>query len=195
MLEPKSDPFEWFDAWLEEAKAKGMADPNAMALSTVGADGMPSSRMVLLKERTPQGFIFYTNFESRKGGELGHGMACLLFYWRELSRQIRIEGTLVRVADEDSDLYFSTRPRLSQIGAWASMQSRPLESREHLLARVEELEAKFEGSEVPRPPHWGGTLLIPSRMEFWQAGEFRLHDRFEYLHQAEGWSPPRRLYP
>jgi len=189
------DPFEWFDVWLNEAEKDGMVDPNAMCLSTVGSGGMPSSRMVLLKERTERGFVFYTNLQSRKGKELQHGKAALLFYWREFGRQIRIEGELEPVAESAADAYFESRPRLSQIGAWASLQSQPLESREALEVRIAELEAKYDSLEVPRPPHWSGTEVIARRIEFWQAGEFRLHDRFEFLLDGPTWKPASRLFP
>ena len=144
--------------------------------------------MVLLKERTPDGFVFYTNLESHKGRELrDHPKACLLFYWREFNRQIRVEGQVFQVDDAAADAYFSTRPRGSQIGAWASSQSRPLASRQTLLDRTKELEAKYDGVDVPRPPHWSGFKVVPTRLEFWQAGEFRLHDRFTFEPSGKEW--------
>ncbi len=189
------DPMAWFDRWMKDAEATKMVDPNAMCLSTVGADGMPSSRMVLLKERSSQGFVFYTNLQSRKGRELTHGKAALLFYWRELGRQIRIEGRLEPVLDEIADQYFASRPRGSQVGAWASLQSQPLESKEILSARIMEVEELYGENPIPRPPHWSGTEVIAERIEFWQAGEFRLHDRFEFSAESGRWNPPKRLFP
>lgn len=196
MKEPLThDPMVWFDAWMREAENTGMVDPNAMCLSTVGTSGMPSSRMVLLKERTSRGFVFYTNLQSRKGRELAHGKAALLFYWRELGRQIRIEGRLEPVSEAVADDYFASRPRGSQVGAWASLQSEPLESKEILSARLMEVEALHGENPIPRPAHWSGTEVIAERIEFWQAGEFRLHDRFEFSLRSGQWNPPVRLFP
>ncbi len=188
------DPFEWFDAWYDEAKAAGMTDPNAMTLATVGADGMPSARVVLLKEHdAEQGFVFYTNLESQKGTELrAHPKVSLSFFWRDMGRQIRIEGKASQVPDEQADAYYASRPRLSRIGAWASSQSRPLESRQTLADRVAELEAQYpEGADIPRPPHWSGVAVVPTRIEFWQAGDFRLHDRFTFQRSGDGWTITR----
>lgn len=186
------DPMEWFDQWLHEARATGMVDPNAMCLGTVGEDGMPSSRMVLLKERDEGGFVFYTNLGSQKGQQLvGHPKASLNFFWRELGRQVRVEGTVEMVTNQAADAYFATRPRGSQIGAWASHQSKPLESREELLARTETFEQKFLGQDVPRPGHWSGFRVVPTRIEIWQAGEFRLHDRFVFTRHEGAWTIQR----
>lgn len=187
-----SDPFIWFDAWLAEASATKMVDPNAMCLSTVGDDGMPSSRMVLLKDRDPNGFVFYTNVESQKGRELlKHGKACLNFFWRDQGRQIRIQGLAERVDDAAADAYFASRHRGSQIGAWASAQSRPLASREEMILRTNRLEEEYEGRTVPRPSHWSGFRLVPCAIEFWQAGEFRLHDRFVFTKNEDAWKVSR----
>jgi pyridoxamine 5'-phosphate oxidase len=151
--------------------------------------------MVLLKERTSRGFVFYTNLQSRKGRELAHGKAARLFYWRELGRQIRIEGRLEPVSEAVADDYFASRPRGSQVGAWASLQSEPLESKEILSARLMEVEALHGENPIPRPAHWSGTEVIAERIEFWQAGEFRLHDRFEFSLRSGQWNPPVRLFP
>lgn len=187
-----SDPFVWFDAWLDEASATKIVDPNAMCLSTVAADGMPSSRQVLLKERDATGFVFYTNLESQKGRELlAHGKACLNFFWRELDRQIRIQGVAELVPAATSDAYFATRARGSQVGAWASEQSRPLASRKEMIMRTNRIEAEYVGRDVPRPPHWSGFRLVPSKIEFWQAGEFRLHDRFVFEKEEDVWKASR----
>ena len=181
-LVPYDDPFAWFDAWLKEAEARVPIDPNAVTLATVSAQGQPSARVVLLKQWDERGFVVYTNLTSRKGQEaLGQGLASLSFFWRELGRQIRVEGPVERVEDDQADAYFATRPRLSQIGAWASQQSQPLQSRQELLDRVAALEALYQDKPVPRPPHWSGLRVVPRRIEFWDAGDFRLHDRFEFL--------------
>lgn len=175
------DPFDWFDAWFKQAQATIPVDPNAVTLATVSAQGQPSARIVLLKEWDRDGFVIYTNLKSRKGQEaLGAGLASLSFYWPALEQQVRIEGPIAQVSDARADAYFATRPRTSQLGAWASHQSQPLASREALLERVAALEAQYEGLPVPRPPHWSGLCLSPTRMEFWHAGEFRLHDRFVF---------------
>lgn len=187
-----TDPFEWFDAWLEAARQTGMVDPNAMCLATVRDDGMPSSRMVLLKERDARGFVFYTNLTSAKGQQLAaHPKAALCFFWRELGRQIRIEGEVEQVDNATADAYFAVRPRGSQVGAWASHQSEPLASRAELIARTEAVEAQYADTEVPRPAHWSGFRVVPTRVEFWQAGEFRLHDRFVFEPGARGWEATR----
>lgn len=175
------DPFKWFDDWFTEVTSTEMEDPNAMCLSTVDEAGFPSSRTVLLKAYDREGFVFYTNLESQKGREvLATEVAALCFFWRGLNRQIRISGRTEQVSDAIADAYFASRPRGSQIGAWASDQSRPLRSREALMERQAELEQKYKGREVPRPPHWSGVRVRPIRIEFWQAGEYRLHDRFVF---------------
>lgn len=191
------EPLTLFDDWLNEAEAKEVNDHNAMALATVDSDGMPSLRMVLLKGVDERGFVFYTNFESRKGEQLlAQPKAALLFHWKSLRRQVRVEGPVTRVTDAEADDYFASRPRQSQIGAWASRQSRPLESRFVLEKRVARLAAKYAIGTVPRPPHWSGFRVAPQRIEFWQDGAFRLHDRLVYHREDEGggWRT-ERLYP
>lgn len=186
------DPFSFFQNWLAEAAAKEPNDPEAVALATVGADGMPSVRMVLCKQVDAQGFRFFTNAESRKGRELAaHGKAAMCFHWKSLLRQVRVEGVVERLPQADADAYFRTRHPLSQLGAWASAQSQPLESRDALVARVEEMREKFAGGDIPCPPHWSGFLLVPRAIEFWQQGEGRLHDRFVFTRTGDGWDVAR----
>lgn len=173
-----TDPFAIFDDWYAQARASEINDSNAMALATVDSEQRPSVRMVLLKGHGPEGFIFYTNFEGRKAKDLlGNPNAALLFHWKSLRRQIRIEGTVERVDDATADAYFASRSRDSRLGAWASDQSRPLPSREHFLARFAEVQNRYEGGDVPRPPHWSGFRLTPRAIEFWQDREHRLHER------------------
>jgi pyridoxamine 5'-phosphate oxidase len=191
----RTDPFDLFDAWYREARESEPNDSNAMTLATVSADGQPSARMVLLKGHGPDGFVFYTNRESRKAHELGEGArVALLFHWKSLRRQIRIEGSAGLATDAESDAYFATRGRDSQLGAWASDQSRPLADRETFKARFEAAKARFEGGDVPRPPHWGGFRVTPSRIEFWQDRAHRLHERRLFTHTVTGWSEGL-LYP
>jgi pyridoxamine 5'-phosphate oxidase len=188
------DPFALFGAWLKEAEAAEPNDPNAMILATSAA-GRPSARTVLLKAWDSQGFVFYTNLDSRKSEEIkANPHAALLFYWKTLHRQVRIEGAVSLVSDAPADAYFASRPRLSRIGAWASAQSRPLESREVFEARVAEVEAKFAGTEIPRPEFWSGWRVAPEYFEFWQGEEFRLHDRLVFRPKGAGWETGR-LYP
>jgi len=190
-----TDPFALFDTWYAEARQSEPNDSNAMALATVDAAGQPSVRMVLLKGHGPGGFVFYTNRESRKAGELAAvPKAALLFHWKSLRRQIRIEGAVSLVTDAESDAYFATRHRDSQLGAWASDQSRPLDARETFEARFEEMKVRFEGGDVPRPPHWGGYRVTPSVIEFWHDRAHRLHERRLFTRTGTGWSEGL-LYP
>lgn len=189
------DPHALFTAWAVEARASELNDSNAMALATTTADHQPSVRMVLLKGHDERGFVWYTNLESRKAGELlTTKKAGLLFHWKSLRRQVRIDGPVSRVSDEEGDAYFATRSRDSQLGAWASEQSRPLDSRETFEARYEEMRARFEDGDVPRPPHWSGFRLDPQRIEFWEDGTHRLHSRRLFTRTAGGWDEGL-LYP
>jgi pyridoxamine 5'-phosphate oxidase len=190
-----ADPHILFESWLAEAKASEPNDPNAMAVATVGVDGQPSVRMVLLKGHDERGFVFYTNFESRKAAELrATPRAALLFHWKSLCRQIRIEGPIEPVSEAEGDAYFATRHRDSQLGAWASDQSRPLPSRAVFEARFAEMEARFAGGGVPRPPHWSGFRVMPERIEFWSDRAHRLHERRLFTRSAAGWDESL-LYP
>jgi pyridoxamine 5'-phosphate oxidase len=190
------DPHAIFDTWLAEAREAEPNDPTAMALATADAEGRPSVRMVLLKGHDPRGFVFYTNLDSRKGGELvANGRAALLFHWKSLRRQIRIEGPIEPVSEEEADAYFATRGRDSQLGAWASDQSRPLESRPVFEARYEAMKERFEGTDVPRPPRWSGWRVVPELIEYWTSREHRLHERRLFTPDGEGGWTEGLLYP
>lgn len=190
------NPIDIFTQWLAEAGKTEPNDPNAMALATVDADGMPSVRMVLLKDHGADGFVFYTNLESRKGKALAaNPRAALLFHWKSLQRQVRVEGVVTPVSEEEADAYYASRARDSRIGAWASDQSRPLSGRAELLARVAEFGARHAVGEIPRPPHWSGFRVAPERIELWQDKPFRLHERRLFIADgASGWKESM-LYP
>lgn len=193
--DPGLDPIQLFGQWFAAARKAGILLPEAMTLATASADGAPSARMVLLKDFGEDGFEFYTNLGSRKADELtANPRAALCFHWGVLQRQVRVEGGVTQLSREASAAYFRTRPRGSQVGAWASHQSQTLEQREMLVRRVREIETRFEGGEVPLPDFWGGYMLEPQRIEFWQGRADRLHDRLLFQREGEGWSS-RRLYP
>jgi pyridoxamine 5'-phosphate oxidase len=191
-----AEPFRLFAAWLEDATKSEPNDPNGLALATVDEDGMPDVRMVLLKGFDEEGFVFYTNFESAKGRELLSSMkAAMCFHWKSLRRQVRVRGPVEVVSDAEADAYFATRPRGSRIGAWASKQSRPLESRFALEKAVAEYTARYAIGEIPRPKHWSGFRLMPETVEFWHDRPFRLHDRIVFTRTGDGRWEKTRLYP
>ena len=192
----QTDPFAWFNTWMAEAEISEPADPNAMTVVTVGPGGKPSARIVLLKGVDPRGFVFYTNTHSRKGGELGtNPLTSLLFYWKSLGRQIRIEGRAEAVTPAEADAYYATRARISRLGAWASDQSRPLPERAELERRLAHFDEKYPGEAVPRPPHWSGYRVLPERFEFWRNMPFRLHDRTIFERAPDGGWTSGKLFP
>lgn len=191
-----TDPFTLFAEWMALAEAQEINDPDAMALATATPDGRPSVRMVLMRRHGPDGFGFFTNLQSRKGQEIAaNPWGALCIHWKALRKQVRAEGRLVQVSDADADNYFASRSRNSRIGAHASDQSRPLDSRETFLRRVEETQARFGDGDVPRPEHWSGFRLVPDRIEFWEDAEFRLHNRRLFERQADGSWREGLLYP
>ncbi|WP_244283629.1 pyridoxamine 5'-phosphate oxidase [Pseudovibrio sp. Tun.PSC04-5.I4] len=190
-------PFQLFGEWLALAEKNEPNDPNAMSVATVDDDGMPNVRMLLLKGYSPQGFVFYTNFESTKGQEiLNHPKVALCFHWKSLRRQVRVRGNIIRVTEDQADEYYTSRPRKSRIGAWASKQSRPLESRFALEKEVARYAAKYAIGDIPRPDYWSGCVLQPTEIEFWHDRAFRLHDRFVFKRESptDDWGKVR-LYP
>ena len=190
------DPVSQFRAWFESALAADLHEPNAMTLATATPDGKPSARVVLLKGYDERGFVFYTNYEGRKGREMERNpRAALVFYWGELERQVRIEGRVSRVPESESDAYYASRPRGSRLGAWVSEQSRPVESRAVLETGLRELETEYQGRDIPRPPFWGGYRVEPEAIEFWQGRENRLHDRLVYRRTDDGGWGIERLQP
>lgn len=195
MIRDAEDPYVLFDEWFAEATKTEPSDPNAVAVATTTTDGKPSLRMVLLKGFDDRGFVFYTNLGSRKAEQLqANAHAAMCFHWKSLTRQVRIEGAVEKVSDAEADEYYASRPRLSQIGAWASKQSQPLGGRFELEARIAEFTAKFNIGTVPRPEFWSGFRLVPEMIEFWQDQKFRLHDRLVYQRDGEQWKT-KRLYP
>ena len=189
------DPIALFAGWYDEVMKSDLKNPTAVTLATADGDGRPTARMVLLKGFDERGFVFYTNTESRKGDAMStNPRAALCFYWPPFDRQVRVEGAVEPVSDEEADAYFATRPKDSQIGAWASAQSRPLEGRFALEKEVVRYAAKFAIGKVPRPPHWSGFRVAPERIEFWQEGAFRMHDRLVFSRNGDGWTS-QRLFP
>ena len=195
LINSNTNPLSLFEEWFEEAKKSEINDPNAMNLATISNDGKPSSRIVLLKSYSDQGFVFYTNSKSKKGKSIKNNTnVALNFHWKSLQKQIRIEGTVSLIENAKADEYYNSRPLGSRIGAWASMQSEELNDRSLLINRVKEYEKKFENTNISRPPYWNGYLVNPNLIEFWQDMPFRLHDRVEYIKQLDNWVS-RKLYP
>ncbi len=195
MGKQETDPLPRFRSWYAEAQVSEPNDPDAMTLATADSQGRPSARMVLLKGVDEDGFVFYTNLESRKARDLAqNARAALLFHWKSLRRQVRVEGPVRQVSDAEADAYFATRPRGSRIGAWASDQSRPLDGLFVLEKRVAEYTAKFGLGDIPRPPHWSGYRITPERIEFWKEGRFRLHERIVHIRDGDSWTT-ERLFP
>ena len=195
LINSNTNPLSLFEEWFEEAKKSEINDPNAMNLATISNDGKPSSRIVLLKSYSDQGFVFYTNSKSKKGKSIKNNTnVALNFHWKSLQKQIRIEGTVSLIENDKADEYYNSRPLGSRIGAWASMQSEELDDRSLLINRFKEYEKKFENNNISRPPHWNGYLVNPKLIEFWQDMPFRLHDRVEYIKQLDNWVS-RKLYP
>ncbi len=195
MIDQATDPFALFQAWMTDAEASEPRDPNAMTVVTATPDGKPSARTILLKGTDSRGFVFYTNKQSRKAGELAaNSHIALLFHWKSLGRQIRIEGVVEHVTEAEADAYYATRLRVSRLGAWASDQSRPLATRADLEQRLALLEARYPGDDIPRPPHWSGYRVLPDYFEFWQDMPFRLHDRSTFTKAGEGWETGK-LFP
>ncbi len=190
------NPFEQFKTWFDQAVAAQLPEPNAMTIATVTADGKPSARIVLLKDYDERGFVFYTNYKSHKGQQLVENpWGAIAFWWAELERQVRIEGRVEKVSPAESDAYFHSRPKGSQLGAWASNQSQVIESREVLEQQLQKLKEEYDNKQVPRPPHWGGFRVIPSEIEFWQGRPNRLHDRLLYRRGEDGSWKIQRLSP
>ena len=195
LINSNKKPFDLFQEWFEQAKKSEINDPNAMNLATISPNGKPNSRIVLLKSFSDEGFVFYTNSNSKKGKAIeNNSNVALNFHWKTLQKQIRIEGIASQISKKEADEYYNSRPIGSRIGAWASLQSEELSSRSTLVKRVSEFEIKFESQNIPRPSHWNGYLVAPNLIEFWQDMPFRLHDRLEFIKDNENWIE-RKLYP
>lgn len=195
LINSNKKPFDLFQEWFEQAKKSEINDPNAMNLATISPNGKPNSRIVLLKSFSDEGFVFYTNSNSKKGKAIeNNSNVALNFHWKTLQKQIRIEGIAGQISKKEADEYYNSRPIGSRIGAWASLQSEELSSRSTLVKRVSEFETKFESQNIPRPSHWNGYLVTPNLIEFWQDMPFRLHDRLEFIKDNENWIE-RKLYP